>query len=164
MFFTIYELEEKHHRKCNIYQTQMSEQTIHRYDSREWKYRWTFLFGGAIYILEKELEDCDDFIMEKKTENINEKFSLKNVKKLITAGGDINMIGGPPGDGGGGRTGEKLITPGAHAGNRNQNLSAKIAAAQNGGNYEMFDWRQSNQSLNQESESNQLITSINYFS
>ena len=75
------------------------------------------------------------------------------------------MIGGPPGDGGGGRTGEKLITPGAqHAGNRGQNLSAKIAAAQNGGNYEMFDWRQSNQSLNQESESNQLFTSINYFS
>lgn len=52
--------------------------------------------------------------------------------KLITAGGEINMENGP---------GEKLIS-------RPMNQSAKIAAMQNS-NYEMFDWRQSNQSLNQ---------------
>ena len=58
-------------------------------------------------------------------------------------------------DGGGGGRGEKLVTPGGGARPSHQNLSAKIAAAQNAGNvqnYEMFDWRQSNQSLNQESE------------
>ena len=60
-------------------------------------------------------------------------------------------------DGGGGQRGEKLITSGGGARPGHQNLSAKIAQAQNAGNiqnYEMFDWRQSNQSLNQESEFN----------
>ena len=41
--------------------------------------------------------------------------------------------------------GEKHVT----ATGRPMNQSAKIAAMQNG-NYELFDWRQSNQSLNQE--------------
>ena len=73
--------------------------------------------------------------------------------KLITAGGDINMDGSPSIIDGGG--GEKLVTSGGGARPGHQNLSAKIAQAQNAGNiqnYEMFDWRQSNQSLNQESE------------
>ena len=54
---------------------------------------------------------------------------------MITAGGEINMDG----------PGEKHVT----ATGRPMNQSAKIAAMQNG-NYELFDWRQSNQSLNQE--------------
>lgn len=41
--------------------------------------------------------------------------------------------------------GEKHVTATA----RPMSQSAKIAAMQNG-NYELFDWRQSNQSLNQE--------------
>ena len=54
---------------------------------------------------------------------------------MITAGGEINMDG----------PGEKHVTATA----RPMSQSAKIAAMQNG-NYELFDWRQSNQSLNQE--------------
>ena len=61
--------------------------------------------------------------------------TFENESKLITAGGEINMDG----------PGEKHVT----ATGRPMNQSAKIAAMQNG-NYELFDWRQSNQSLNQE--------------
>ena len=60
---------------------------------------------------------------------------MRTNRKLITAGGEINMDG----------PGEKHVTATA----RPMSQSAKIAAMQNG-NYELFDWRQSNQSLNQE--------------
>ena len=70
--------------------------------------------------------------------------------KLVTAGGDYNADGSFT-------TGEKVITPGNAP---RSTLSQKIAQSQN---YEMFDWRQSNQSLNQENELKyhlHLITSM----
>jgi hypothetical protein len=60
--------------------------------------------------------------------------------KLVTAGGDYNADGSFT-------AGEKVVS--AVGNGQQRNMSQKIAAAQN---YEMFDWRQSNQSLTQENE------------
>ena len=60
--------------------------------------------------------------------------------KLVTAGGDYNADGSFT-------AGEKVVS--AVGNGQQRNMSQKIAATQN---YEMFDWRNSNQSLTQENE------------